>query len=183
MRLTVLRPFCAFLLDSFLHSFFRTFIHETDYSWYHPCMTKGNRKLAVKRAAAGLGLFAREPIPDDKKIIEYIGPVLTPAEANQKGGKYLLTMDEKYIIDGSPRSNIARYINHSCRPNAKAYTSGVRVWIWSLRAIETGEAITINYGKTYFDQYIKPQGCKCVGCLTQRKRAKIKQPIENEKSA
>jgi hypothetical protein len=129
--------------------------------------------LAVKRSTIGLGLFAVEAIPADKRLIEYIGPVLTYEEANKKGGKYLVKLDGKYIIDGSPRSNIARYINHSCRPNARVYTSGVRVWIWSLRAIKAGEEITINYGKEYMDEHIRPGGCKCKACITRR-RAKTK---------
>jgi SET domain-containing protein len=132
-------------------------------------MNKG-KKFVVKRSSIGLGLFASEPIAADKRIIEYTGPVLSYAEADEKGGKYLLTVDDKYVIDGSPRSNIARYINHSCRPNAKAYTSGVRVWIWSLRAIKAGEEITMNYGKEYFDDHIRPKGCKCKKCAPGQKR-------------
>ncbi len=132
-------------------------------------MTNGRYKYAIRRTATGLGLFALEPIPADKKIIEYIGPVLTIEEANKKGGKYLLSLDDKYVIDGTPRSNTARYINHSCRPNAKAYTTGVRVWIWSLGAIKVGEEITYNYGKKYFEEHIKPKGCKCRKCAPRRK--------------
>lgn len=135
-------------------------------------MNKGNLKYAVKRTATGLGLFALAPIPKDKRIIEYTGPVLTNEEADRKGGKYLHTIDEKYVIDGSPRSNTARYINHSCRPNAKAYTTGLRVWVWSLRAIKAGEEITMNYGKEYFDDHIKPVGCRCKKCGGQRKESK-----------
>lgn len=123
-----------------------------------------DRRFAVKRTSTGLGLFAAELIPADEKIIEYTGPVLTLEEANKKGGKYLHTVDDRYVVDGSPRSNIARYINHSCRPNAKAYTTGIRVWIWSLRPIKAGEEIMMNYGKEYFEEHIKPIGCKCRAC-------------------
>jgi hypothetical protein len=104
-------------------------------------------------------------MPKDKKIIEYIGLILTREEADKKGGKYLMTLDEDYLIDGSPRSNAARYINHSCDPNAKAFRTGVRVWIWSIRAIKAGEEITYDYGKKYFNEQIKPKGCKCSGCI------------------
>src|SRR5688572_8979141 len=119
-------------------------------------MTKGNPSYVVKRTTTGLGLFATRLIPADKRIIEYTGTVLTNEEADRKGGKYLLTMDEKYVIDGTTRTNLARYVNHSCRPNAKAFTTGVRVWIWSLRAIKPGEEITMNYGKEYFEEFIAP---------------------------
>jgi uncharacterized protein len=129
-------------------------------------MNKGNQKLVVRRSATGLGLFAVEPIPANKRLIEYIGPIISAEEADRRGGKYLFELDEKRAIDGSSRSNTARYINHSCRPNAKGYTSGRRIWIWSLKAIKTGEEITIDYGKDYLDAHIKR--CKCGKCPTPR---------------
>ena len=128
-------------------------------------MIQKKPRYVIKRTAAGLGFFTLVPIPADKRIIEYIGPVLTTEEANKKGGKYLMTIDEDHVIDGSPRSNAARYINHSCAPNAKAYRSGARVWIWSLRAIKAGEEISYNYGRKYFKDFIKTKGCKCSKCL------------------
>ncbi len=128
-------------------------------------MSKQKPRHAIKRTANGLGFFTLDPIPVDKRIIEYIGLILTKEEADKKGGKYLMTIDEEYLIDRSPRSNTARYINHSCRPNAKAYNTGLRVWIWSLRAIEAGAEITIDYGKNYFNDFIKPVGCKCTKCV------------------
>jgi SET domain-containing protein len=111
-------------------------------------------------------LFTLVAIPADKKIIEYIGPILTREEADKKGGRYLMALDEEFLIDGSPRSNLARYINHSCEPNAKAFRTGVRVWIWSIRAIEAGEEITYDYGTKYFADFIKPVGCKCPVCVS-----------------
>ncbi|HYG79750.1 MAG TPA: SET domain-containing protein [Pyrinomonadaceae bacterium] len=125
-------------------------------------MSKGNQSLVVKRTKTGLGLITLRAIPRGEKIIEYVGPVITTEEANRKGGMYLFELDKDHAIDGSARSNIARYINHSCRPNAKGYTTGRRIWIWSLRAIKPGEEITINYGKEYIDEHIKQ--CKCAEC-------------------
>lgn len=130
-------------------------------------MGNGKIRYVIKRTVTGLGFFTLDDIPADKRIIEYIGPVLTKKEADQKGGKYLMTISKEYVIDGSPRSNSARYINHSCRPNAKAYKTGVRVWIWSVRAIKAGEEITIDYGKKYFEDFIKPIGCKCEKCVKE----------------
>ena len=125
-------------------------------------MNKEKGKLAVQRTATGLGLFALKPIPAGEKTIEYTGPVITIEEANKSRSKYLFELDDKRAIDGSSRSNIARYINHSCEPNAKGYTDGKRIWIWSLRAIEAGEEITIDYGEQYMDTHIKR--CKCETC-------------------
>ena len=125
-------------------------------------MDKGNQNLVVRRTNTGLGLFTLRAIPRGRKIIEYVGPVITTEEANRKGGKYLFELDKDHAVEGSARSNTARYINHSCRPNAKGYTTGRRIWIWSLRAIKPGEEITINYGKEYMDEHIEQ--CKCAKC-------------------
>jgi len=133
-------------------------------------MTRQNNHFAIKRTVTGLGLFTLKPIPADKKIIEYVGSILTTEEVAQRSGKYFFELDEKRAIDGSARSNLARYINHSCRPNAKGYTHGKRIWIWSLREIAAGEQITINYGKSYFDDHIKPVGCKCDKCAAKQKK-------------
>jgi SET domain-containing protein len=128
-------------------------------------MSKGNPSFAVKRTVTGLGLFTLKPIQKDRRIIEYKGRILTTEEADKSRGKYLFELDEKRTIDGSSRQNTARYINHSCRPNAKAYTTGRRIWIWSLRAINAGEQITIDYGKEYLDAHI--ERCKCAYCISR----------------
>jgi SET domain-containing protein len=125
-------------------------------------MSKGNNNFTVRRTATGLGLFTLQPIPADKKIIEYVGPIISAEEADRRGGKYLFELDEKRAIDGSARSNLARYINHSCRPNAKGYTTGKQIWIWSTKSIKAGEEITIDYGKEYLAAHIKR--CKCPAC-------------------
>lgn len=125
-----------------------------------------NRKLAVKRAVTGLGLFALTPLRANKKIIEYIGPIITSEEASKSNSKYLFELDDNRTIDGSSRKNIARYINHSCEPNAKAFTTGKRIWIWLLRNLKAGEEITIDYGEQYMDTHIKL--CKCEPCARQK---------------
>lgn len=126
---------------------------------------KKPRHVIRPTAACGLGFFTLVAIPKDKRIIEYIGPILAKEETSEIDGRYLMAIDDEYFIDGSPPSNAARYINHSCRPNARAYRTGVRVWIWSIRDIEAGEEITYDYGIKYFKDFIEPAGCRCEICL------------------
>jgi SET domain-containing protein len=127
-------------------------------------MSKEKQSYAVKRAATGLGLFTVADIPARKRIIEYVGPLISNQEVEMRVGKYFFGVNTKWSIDGSARSNTARYINHSCKPNAEAFISGRRVWVWSKRKIKAGEEITIDYGKEYFDDHIQPTGCKCGRC-------------------
>jgi SET domain-containing protein len=127
-------------------------------------MTKQKQKFVVKRTVTGLGLFTQEHIRAKKRIIEYLGTVITNEEAQKKGGKYLFELDDQYSLDGSVRTNLARYINHACEPNSEAYIYGHRIWIYSIVAIAAGEAITLDYGESYFAEHIAPKGCKCVKC-------------------
>lgn len=122
---------------------------------------------AVKRGISGLGLFACETIQKGTTIIEYTGEKISADEANRRGGQYLFEMTDEWTIDGKGRDNTARYINHSCAPNAEAELDeeALRVFINAKRTIKTGEEITYNYGKEFFTMYIKPKGCKCAKCI------------------
>lgn len=128
--------------------------------------------IAVKRTNTGLGLFATKPIPKGKRIIEYVGPLVTNDVVDKSNKKYFLGVNSKWTIDGSARSNIARYINHSCRPNAEAFISGRRVWIWSRKNIKAGEEISYDYGKDYFQWFIEPIGCKCPKCKSKSRSSR-----------
>jgi SET domain-containing protein len=131
---------------------------------------KTNAPYKITRTPTGLGLVTVEPIPKGKRIIEYTGPLISNKEVEQRDGKYFFEVNSKWSIDGSPRDNIARYINHSCQPNSEAIlTTRRRVWIWSKRKLKPGEEITYNYGKEYFDGVIKPIGCRCRKCRLNSK--------------
>jgi hypothetical protein len=121
-------------------------------------------KIRIGRAhkGSGLGMFAMEPIKRGTTIIEYVGRILTPAEGDNTNNLYIFNVSKKKDIDGSPRWNTARYINHSCRPNAEAELDGDRVFIKAKRNIMLGDEITYDYGPEYFDEYITGRKCRCV---------------------
>jgi len=125
-------------------------------------------KFLIKKSATGLGLYSNFQIKKGEFLIEYTGKMLTNKEANKKGGKYLFEINSRWTIDGSPRENIARYINHSCRPNCETRISKKQIKIYSIKNIEVGEELTYNYGKEYFNEYIKPYGCKCAYCKMKK---------------
>ena len=127
-------------------------------------MGKTSGITIVKRSKTGLGLFAASDIPKGARIIQYTGKLISNEEADRHRGRYLFTLDSEQTIDGSSRENLARYINHSCRPNADSDVIGKEIWIVAKRKIKASEEVTINYGKSYFNQFIKPKGCKCIKC-------------------
>lgn len=126
------------------------------------------KKFLVKKSTTGLGLYSNISIKKDEFVIEYTGKELTSKEANEKGGKYLFEINSRITIDGSGRENLARYINHACRPNCEAIIKNKYIMIYSIKTIQPGDELTYNYGKEYFNEYIKPYGCKCAYCKTKK---------------
>lgn len=128
--------------------------------------------LRVGRASAGLGLFAARPFKKGERIIEYVGRTLTTAEQYSSRSKYLFEVHSRKTIDGAARANIARYINHSCRPNCEPEIERGRIFIDATKNIQAGEEFTYDYGTEYFNEHIRPYGCRCA----KRHRAQKKTP-------
>lgn len=131
-------------------------------------------RLQVKRSSAGLGLYAQEPIKKGICIIEYTGRVLSKEEEETITSQYLFEVSKKITIDGKDRSNTARYINHSHRPNCEIEIYKGHVYVMAKRNIKEGEELSYDYGKEFYDEYIKPKGCKCVKCRPELHLAPLK---------
>src|SRR6516162_4663573 len=131
-----------------------------------------SRPFRIGRSATGLGLFATKPIKRTAYIATYRGRRISNEEAGRRearGARYMFTLNSRLTIDGSPRWNVARYINHSCRPNAKPVGRNGGIVIVALRRIEQGEEITYDYGREYLKCFLDNGGCRCAAC--RRKKA------------
>jgi uncharacterized protein len=129
------------------------------------------RSLEVRRSKTGLGLFTKEGIESNGFIAEYTGAVLTRKEADRKGGKYLFETSYNRFVDGSDRQNMARYINHSCKPNCEIEVVRGRILVVAKRHIKPGEELNYDYDEEYFNEFIKPFGCKCQACSSKKTKA------------
>lgn len=128
----------------------------------------GDFDLRVKRSVSGLGLYTYSPIKKGECAIEYKGNILSKKEEGESNSLYLFDAGGGVTIDGAPRWNTARYINHSCRPNCEIDIYKRRVYVLAKRAIKPGEELSYDYDKSYFDEYIKPKGCRCIKCRPPR---------------
>ena len=136
----------------------------------------------VGRSRTGLGLFATKPIKKGAKIVRYFGPLLDSRKKKDDAieNKYLFELNSRWTIDGSVRENIARYINHACKPNAESdvMPRKRKVVIRAIKNIEPGEEINYDYGTDYFKAYLKPIGCKCDACEKKRKKQRAEARAE-----
>jgi uncharacterized protein len=141
-----------------------------------------NKPYRVGRSRTGLGLFATKPIKKGAKIVRYFGPLLDSRKKKDDAieNKYLFELNGRWTIDGSVRKNIARYINHACRPNAESDVNPRKrkVVIRAIKKIEPGEEINYDYGTDYFKAYLKPIGCKCDACEKKRKKKRAEARAE-----
>lgn len=92
-------------------------------------------------------------------------------------GRGVFTLEDikrgEYILKTQQRSGwkFLRYLNHSCKPNARLETgkSSASDLLFAVKNIKEGTEITINYKKTrwahYFIDTIEEKGgCLCPSC-------------------
>ena len=101
---------------------------------------------------SGWGVYAGQPIEEDTPIVEYKGALVPQAEAWRREQRYLprhriwiFTINSRWARDAAFGGNIARYVNHACRPNCWIDIEGRHIWIKASRAIRKGEELTYDY--------------------------------------
>jgi len=95
------------------------------------------------------GVFAAEDIPSGRRIIEYTGRRITNGQGmrlKSPHDRYLVRLNEDWLLDGRSGGSGAELINHSCAPNLIFRRAKGRIYFLSLRKIRAGEELTFRYG-------------------------------------
>lgn len=110
----------------------------------------------------GHGVFAAEMIPARLKIGEIRGEAISCAEGRRRAASLqrimIVEISDRTAIDASKSTDPMRFTNHSCQANARLAIIAGRIEFYSLRAIEPGEEITVNYGATHHEGKLR---CRC----------------------
>jgi SET domain-containing protein len=133
-----------------------------------PAGVRFPRIVRRKSKVHGFGVFALEPINKNRRIVDYDGELIDHRESLRRETKYLergciwcFTVNRRWVRDANVGGNIARFINHSCRPNCYSQVIGHTIWIRAARNIRPGEELTYDY---YTDGE-KTIACRCrPGC-------------------
>jgi SET domain-containing protein len=132
-----------------------------------------DKPFRVGRSRTGLGLFATAAIEKGAFIVEYRGRRIANALAKRleaRGNRYMYELNSRWTVDGSSRRNIARYANHSCRPNAESDLVRGKVILRAIKRIRPDEEITYDYGEEYFELFLRRAGCRCAKCSERGKK-------------
>ena len=133
-----------------------------------PATTRLPRIRRRKSKLHGFGVFALEPINKNKRIIDYAGELITNKQSEAREDRYLRSgciwvfrVNRAWSRDAHVDGNVARFINHSCKPNCWVDVVDKTIWIRAARNIRPGEELTYDYN-TEGDKTIP---CRCrPGC-------------------
>ncbi len=156
--------------------------------------------VVKKSRVHGSGIFASKNIKKGVQIIQYIGEKISKKEGDLRsekrlkrylhskktGSVYIFELNSRFDIDGSPRYNKARYINHSCDPNCEVDIVKGEIWIKSIKKIEKGSELSYDYGyefdkDDYIDHICKCKSLNCIGyIISSDDRKKFKKYIRKK---
>ena len=119
----------------------------------------------------GWGVFATQPINKNTRIIDYAGEKVTNRESVKREVRYLkqghiwcFKLNRLYARDAAVGGNVARFINHSCKPNCWIDVVDKTIWVRAAKQIRKGQELVYDYN-TEGDKVIP---CKCrPGCKTK----------------
>ncbi|KAI9022778.1 hypothetical protein CLU79DRAFT_858673 [Phycomyces nitens] len=126
----------------------------------------------IKTEKKGFGLRALTDLPANAFIMEYIGEVIPNNEFVRRTREYeaeglehyyFMTLKTDEIIDATKKGCLARFINHSCKPNSvtQKWVIGkkMRIGIFTTKFVKAGDELTFDYK---FERYgAVAQKCYC----------------------
>ncbi|XP_034048989.1 histone-lysine N-methyltransferase EHMT1 isoform X2 [Thalassophryne amazonica] len=132
------------------------------------------RLQVFRTAKKGWGVQALQDIPQGTFVCEYVGEIISEAEAEMRqNDAYLFSLDDKpqdqYCIDARFYGNISRFINHMCEPNlfaCRVFTTHQdlrfpHVAFFASKNIKAGEELGFNYGDHFWEVKRTVFSCEC----------------------
>jgi len=96
------------------------------------------------------GVFSTASIPKNKRIIHYAGEKISNQESLKREQRYIrrghiwcFKLTNRTVIDAGVGGNVARFINHSCKPNCYIDIKDGVIWIRAARIQITPSLMSI----------------------------------------
>uniref|UniRef100_A0A8C9RS74 Euchromatic histone-lysine N-methyltransferase 1a n=1 Tax=Scleropages formosus TaxID=113540 RepID=A0A8C9RS74_SCLFO len=122
----------------------------------------------------GWGVKALQDIPEGTFVCEYIGEIISDADADiREDDSYLFNLDNKvgdvYCVDARFYGNVSRFINHMCEPNlfpVRVFTTHQdlrfpHVAFFASKLIRAGDELGFDYGDHFWEIKSRYFSCQC----------------------
>merc|ERR1711963_697975 len=122
----------------------------------------------------GWGVKSLVDIPKGGFVCEYVGELISDAEAEQReNDSYLFDLENRdgdtFCIDANKFGNVTRFINHSCSPNlvpVKVFTQHQdlrfpHIAMFASKDIKKGDVLGFDYGEKFWVIKHKEFTCWC----------------------
>ncbi|XP_069561835.1 histone-lysine N-methyltransferase EHMT1 isoform X1 [Brachyistius frenatus] len=132
------------------------------------------RLQLFRTSKKGWGVRTLQDIPQGSFICEYVGEIISEAEAEMRqNDAYLFSLDDKpqdlYCIDARFYGNVSRFLNHMCEPNlfaCRVFTTHQdlrfpHIAFFASENIKAGEELGFNYGDHFWEVKSKLLSCEC----------------------
>uniref|UniRef100_A0A672JKR3 Euchromatic histone-lysine N-methyltransferase 1b n=1 Tax=Salarias fasciatus TaxID=181472 RepID=A0A672JKR3_SALFA len=132
------------------------------------------RLQLFRTSKKGWGVRTLQDIPQGTFVCEYVGEIISEAEAEMRqNDAYLFSLDDKpqdlYCIDARFYGNISRFLNHMCEPNlfaCRVFTTHQdlrfpHIAFFASENIKAGEELGFNYGDHFWEVKSKLFSCEC----------------------
>uniref|UniRef100_A0A4W5LJ86 Euchromatic histone-lysine N-methyltransferase 1b n=1 Tax=Hucho hucho TaxID=62062 RepID=A0A4W5LJ86_9TELE len=160
------------------------------------------RLQLFRTSRMGWGVRTLQEIPQGTFVCEYVGEIISDAEADvRENDSYLFNLDSKvgdvYCIDARFYGNISRFINHMCEPNlfsCQVFTAHQdlrfpHIAFFACETIKAGEELGFDYGDHFWDIKGKHFSCECSSPKCKHSAATIalrqadSSPLDQQSSA
>ena len=144
-----------------------------------------------KTYGMGWGAKAMVDIPKGGFVCEYVGEIISDAEAEQReNDSYLFDLEnregETFCLDANKFGNVARFINHSCSPNlvpVKVFTNHQdlrfpHIALFASKPIKKGDVLGFDYGEKFWVIKHKFFTCWCGGDKCKYSKSSIGKTLE-----
>jgi hypothetical protein len=129
--------------------------------------------VVVRDARNGSGLFATRRYRRGERILDVRGRIYHHRVLWKRGGTFADNCyrfgPETYL---DPGDGVARYVNHSCAPNAAVGKQRNRLYLFAAEPIAKGDEIVFDYSTILGDDDIWTMRCNCgeAGCRRRIRR-------------
>ena len=116
----------------------------------------------------GQGVFATQSFKAKESIGQVRGKTIYDPEYQSN---YCIELGDDRVLEPIPPF---RYLNHSCHPNCKLVTENDKIWINTIRPINPGDQLTIDYA--WPAESAIPCACgkkNCRGWIVDKKELKL----------